>query len=89
MSDLNHGYARTVHKTQGLTCEVALLLGDDTLYAELGYTGLTRGSDENHLYAVAVEPSDPEGHALEHVIRALGTSRAKTAAVDYLEPVVR
>ena len=77
---LQHGYARTVHKTQGLTCEVALLLGDDTLYAELGYTGLTRGSDENHLYAVAVEPSDPDGQALDHVIRALDTSRAKTAA---------
>ncbi len=86
---LQHGYARTVHKTQGLTCEVALLLGDDTLYAELGYTGLTRGSDENHLYAVAVEPSDPAGQALDHVVRALDTSRAKTAAVDYLEPVTR
>lgn len=87
--NLQHGYARTVHKTQGLTCEVALLLGDDTLYAELGYTGLTRGSDENHLYAVAVEQSDSEGHALDHVIRALDTSRAKAAAVDYLEPLVR
>ena len=86
---LQHGYARTVHKTQGLTCEVALLLGDDTLYAELGYTGLTRGSAENHLYAVAVEPSDPDGQALDHVIRALDTSRAKTAAIDYLEPVTR
>lgn len=86
---LQHGYARTVHKTQGLTCEVALLLGDDTLYAELGYTGLTRGSDENHLYAVAFEPSEPDGQALDHVIRALDTSRAKTAAVDYLEPVTR
>lgn len=86
---LQHGYARTVHKTQGLTCEVALLLGDDTLYAELGYTGLTRSSDENHLYAVAVEPSEPDGQALEHVMRALDTSRAKVAAVDYLEPVTR
>jgi ATP-dependent exoDNAse (exonuclease V) alpha subunit len=86
---LQLGYARTVHKTQGLTCEVALLLGDDTLYAELGYTGLTRGSDENHLYAVAVEPNDPDGQALEHVIRALDTSRAKIAAIDYLEPVAR
>jgi hypothetical protein len=38
---LQHGYARTVHKTQGLTCDVALLLGDDTLYADFGYTGLT------------------------------------------------
>jgi polynucleotide 5'-kinase involved in rRNA processing len=64
-------------------------LGDDTLYAELGYTGLTRGSDENHLYAGAVEPSDPERQALDHVIRAVDTSRAKTAAVDYLEPMAR
>jgi len=86
---LQHGYARTVHKTQGLTCEVALLLGDDTLYAELGYTGLTRGSEENHLYAVAVETGEPEGHALDHVVRALDTSRAETAAVDYLEGVSR
>lgn len=75
---LQHGYARTVHKTQGLTCDVALLLGDDTLWAELGYTGLTRGRHQNHLYAVAADPDDP----LAHVTRALATSRAKTAAVD-------
>lgn len=87
---LSHAYARTVHKTQGLTCEVALLLGDDTLYAELGYTGLTRGSQENRLYAVA-DPSSQnrDGAELSHVIRALGTSRAEVAALDYLEgPVV-
>jgi conjugative relaxase-like TrwC/TraI family protein len=82
---LQHGYARTVHKTQGLTCDVALLLGDDSLYAELGYTGLTRGSHENHLYAIEIEPTDPDGYALEHVVRSLDTSRAKTAAIDYLE----
>jgi len=82
---LQHGYARTVHKTQGLTCDVALLLGDDSLYAELGYTGLTRGRHENHLYAVEIEPSDPDAYALEHVVHSLDTSRAKTAAVDYLE----
>src|SRR6202035_760054 len=34
---LQHSYARTVHKTQGLTCDVAILLGDDVLYAEAGY----------------------------------------------------
>ena len=76
---LQHGYARTIHKTQGLTCDVALLLGDDALYAELGYTGLTRGRHENHLYAVAADaPDDP----LAHLTRSLATSRAKTAAVD-------
>ena len=49
---LRHAYARTVHKTQGMTCEVALLLGDDALYAELGYTAVTRGTHENRIYTV-------------------------------------
>jgi conjugative relaxase-like TrwC/TraI family protein len=75
---LQHGYARTVHKSQGLSCDVALLLGDDTLYAELGYTGLTRGRHRNHLYTVASD-HDP---ALTSLIAALDVSRAKTAAVD-------
>jgi conjugative relaxase-like TrwC/TraI family protein len=81
---LEYGYARTVHKTQGLTCDVALLLGDDTLYAELGYTGLTRGRAENRLYTVvpSLTPGDDGMHDLSHVIAALGVSRAKTAALD-------
>lgn len=83
---LQHGYARTVHKTQGLTCDVALLLGDDVLYAELGYTGLTRGRHENHLYTVAADtPDDP----LVHLTRSLSTSRAKIAAADLDQGVGR
>jgi ATP-dependent exoDNAse (exonuclease V) alpha subunit len=86
---LQHAYARTVHKTQGLTCEVALLLGDDSLYAELGYTGLTRGSQENHPYAVvSAQEFDGDKEPLAHLVKALDTSRAKTAAIDYLEPPV-
>ncbi len=83
---LSHAYARTVHKTQGLTCDVALLLGDDTLYAELGYTGLTRGRQHNHLYAVtsSLDVGEDGTHDLAHVIAALDTSRAKTAAIDIL-----
>jgi ATP-dependent exoDNAse (exonuclease V) alpha subunit len=79
---LQHGYARTVHKSQGLTCDVALLLGDDTLYTELGYTGLTRGRARNHLYAVESPTAGDEGNHLAGVVAALGTSRAKTAAID-------
>jgi ATP-dependent exoDNAse (exonuclease V) alpha subunit len=81
---LSHAYARTVHKTQGLTCDVALLLGDDSLYAELGYTGLTRGRQRNHLYAVtsSLDIGEDGSHDLAHVIAALDTSRAKTAAID-------
>jgi ATP-dependent exoDNAse (exonuclease V) alpha subunit len=81
---VSHAYARTVHKTQGLTCDVALLLGDDTLYAELGYTALTRGRQRNHLYAVtsSLDRGEDGTHDLAHVIAALETSRAKTAAID-------
>jgi conjugative relaxase-like TrwC/TraI family protein len=81
---LSHAYARTVHKTQGLTCDVALLLGDDSLYNELGYTGLTRGRQRNHLYTVtsSLNVGEDGTRDLAHVIAALETSRAKTAAVD-------
>lgn len=49
---LTHAYALTVHKSQVMTCDVALVLADDTLYAEAGYTAMTRGRVRNHLYAV-------------------------------------
>lgn len=86
---LQHAYARTVHKTQALTCETALLLGDDALYAELGYTGLTRGTHENHLYTVVGAHDLEAGEdGLAQLVKVLGTSHAKTAAIDYLEPAV-
>lgn len=79
---LQHGYARTIHKSQGLTCDVALLLGDDTLYAELGYTALTRGRHRNQLYTVA---TDNEDGRFAQLIAALDTSRAKIAAIDAID----
>ena len=87
---LTHAYARTIHKNQGLTCEVGLLLADDTLFAEAGYTQLTRGTHENHLYAVVgAHDLDQDGYPLEHVLQSLTTSRAKTAAIDLLEGLER
>lgn len=87
---LTHAYARTIHKNQGLTCEVGLVLADDTLFAEAGYTALTRGTKENHLYAVVgAHDLDQDGHPLAHVIHALGISRAKTAAIDLAQGVDR
>jgi ATP-dependent exoDNAse (exonuclease V) alpha subunit len=84
---LERAYARTVYKTQGLTCEIALLLGDDGLYAELGYTAITRGSHENRVYTVVSnEDFADRAFHLEHVVTALDRSLAKTAAIDYLEP---
>ena len=87
---LGHGYARTVHKAQGMTCDEALLLGSESLFAEAGYTGLSRGRAHNHLYAVASSDElGPPGadDPLAHVRRTLQVSHAKTAAMDLVAQV--
>lgn len=77
---LAHGYAMTVHKSQGMTCEVALVLGDDALHREAGYTSITRGRDRNHVYAVAAQ--EPAARPTEDLRRALAVSTAKQTAHD-------
>ncbi|MCA1703488.1 MAG: ATP-binding domain-containing protein, partial [Actinobacteria bacterium] len=78
LGQLTHAYAFTVHKAQGLTCDVALLLGDDTLFAEAGYTGVTRGRTRNQLYVVRGE----DGDGLDPMRRALQRSAAKHTAIE-------
>ena len=48
---LQHAYALTCHKAQGLTVDVALLYGSSALCQQAGYVGLSRGRSANHLYA--------------------------------------
>jgi ATP-dependent exoDNAse (exonuclease V) alpha subunit len=77
---LTHGYAMTIHKSQGMTCDVALVLGDDTLHREAGYTSITRGRERNHVYAVATQ--EPSARPTEELRRALAVSTAKQTAHD-------
>ena len=49
---VNHGYATTIHKAQGATCDTSLVSADDRLYHEAGYTALTRGRHQNQLYVL-------------------------------------
>ena len=89
---LTYGYATTVHKAQGMTCDRALVLGDDTFSAELGYTSLTRGRERNQLYLVAPEREESHGRAPEidpiaSFTSSLHRSGAKTAAIDVIEPI--
>ncbi len=46
----DHGSAMTLHKAQGLTVRSALVVGSNSLSAEAGYVGLTRGTCANHLF---------------------------------------
>jgi ATP-dependent exoDNAse (exonuclease V) alpha subunit len=90
---LTHAYATTIHKAQGATYERALLLGDDLLYRQAGYTGLSRGRWRNDIYLVAEDDRDRDIELEEHgqhendspterFVRALARDGAKTTAVE-------
>ncbi len=78
------GYATTIHKSQGSTLDRAFLLGDDRLFAEAGYVGLSRGRVSNQIYVVANPDTlgrsaiAPGEAIVDHLCTALGVSRAQT-----------
>jgi conjugative relaxase-like TrwC/TraI family protein len=49
---VDHAYALTIHRAQGMTTGRTLLLADDRLYRQSLYTALSRGRDRNDLYLV-------------------------------------
>ena len=87
---LDHAYAMTAYKAQGLTVDRTFSLGDDTLNAQVGYTTLSRGKTANDLYWVAPEPAEAV-HARSdphwELARALATSRTQTTATAMLGDV--
>ncbi|MBV9283410.1 MAG: relaxase domain-containing protein, partial [Acidimicrobiia bacterium] len=52
---LVHGYATTIHKGQGATLDRTFVLGDDTVYRELGYSGASRHRDSVRFYVVEAD----------------------------------
>lgn len=48
---LEHGYALTCHRAQGITVDVALLYASRSLSREAGYVALSRGRIENRIFA--------------------------------------
>jgi conjugative relaxase-like TrwC/TraI family protein len=75
---IDHAYAMTVHKSQGLTCDRAFVLGSPDLYAEVGYTALSRGRYENRLYVTVTEP-DVDHHGAVHDGEPMDDIRAALA----------
>jgi len=86
---LDHGYAITGHKAQGMTTGRAFVLGSGDLYREWGYVALSRGRVENHLYLTAptndrdeIAPAEPPNDRLTTLTRALQRSRGQQLATD-------
>ncbi len=48
---VDHGYATTIHKAQGVTCDHIPVVGPAGLYREAAYVSLSRARRSAHLYA--------------------------------------
>jgi ATP-dependent exoDNAse (exonuclease V) alpha subunit len=66
---LDHGYAMTIHKSQGLTADEALVLAADDLYQEAGYTALSRARLDTHVYVAADDFDDDPNIDMAHGAR--------------------
>jgi len=62
---LDHGYAITGHRAQGLTVDHTWIKTGDTLYREWGYVAASRGRHHSQLYAIA-DTMDATAEELDH-----------------------
>lgn len=96
---LEHAYALTCHRAQGITVDVALLYGTGALCREAAYVAMSRGRSANFVYATHDEIRgydecglDEHGHepdeatllAAQALGEAVARSRRQRLAQDYL-----
>ena len=79
---LQHGYAVTIHKAQGVTVDHALVLADD-LTAQGAYTALSRGRQTNVLYRTG------EGDPRPDLVTELSTRSGDQLALPRVAPRAR
>jgi Ti-type conjugative transfer relaxase TraA len=81
---IDHGYAATIHKSQGVTVDQTLVLAAPTMDRHLAYVAMSRHREAVTLYA----PS--ESFAERTLEAALSRSGAKSSTLDYaLDDVLR
>src|SRR6266511_3100957 len=88
---VDHAYAITCHKAQGMTTDRAYVLASDDLYQQWGYVAMSRGQLENRLYLAGGEhpladeldtPLEPYRDAVLAITEALEQSHAQYLALD-------
>ncbi|ADU13138.1 Ti-type conjugative transfer relaxase TraA [Asticcacaulis excentricus] len=76
----DHGYATTIHKTQGATVDRAYVLASDTMDRHMTYVSMTRHRDDATLYA---GQDQFDGH--RDLTRSLSRSGSKETVLDYVD----
>ena len=77
---LDHGYAATIHKAQGVTVDRAYLLASRYLDSHAAYVGMSRHRESADLFY-----STEEFPKYSDLVNVLSKNRAKDLSVDYLE----
>jgi Ti-type conjugative transfer relaxase TraA len=77
---IDHGYATTIHKSQGATVDRAYVLASEGMDRHLSYVAMTRHREEARLYAGRDQFAD-----LRELSARLSRSGAKETTLDYAE----
>ncbi|WP_246169418.1 MobF family relaxase [Actinotalea subterranea] len=90
---VEHGYATTTHRAQGITTDTAHVLAHAGMTRENLYVAMTRGRQANHVY-VAADAIDPDcdalpdvhaptdaHHVLTGILSAPGAQQSATATI--------
>ncbi|WP_457662581.1 Ti-type conjugative transfer relaxase TraA [Sinorhizobium medicae] len=75
---LDHGYATTIHKSQGATFDRAFVMASGTMDRHLTYVAMTRHRDHVQLYAGRDELKD-----MKALSASISRSGAKETTLDY------
>jgi hypothetical protein len=89
---VDHAYATTCHKAQGMTTDRAFVLATDDIYKEWGYVAMSRGRLENRLYLAVGDrlaeeldtPPERNRDGMLDLTAALEQSNGKYLALDQL-----
>ena len=79
-ADIDHGYATTIHKAQGITVDRAHVLATAGLDAHATYVALSRHRQDVQLHYGRDDFDTPE-----QLARVLGRERAKDSTLDYAQ----
>jgi conjugative relaxase-like TrwC/TraI family protein len=92
---IDRGYALTVHKAQGMTADVALVVGSDGATREWAYTAMSRATVATHYFDVERPPEhdrldvhhgqEPPRPVGERITRSWSRSVQNDSALDYPE----
>ena len=87
---IDHGYATTIHKTQGATVDRSFVLASGTMDRHLTYVAMTRHRDGAQLYAAKEEfagrgaqQSPGQADVLKNLAERLGRDGSKETTLDY------